>query len=129
MPSGVGEVWGVRGSPEGSRIATLSWSVANDSMTVHVATLPDGHFTRWAAFLCEAGTVAWQGDGSLLVSVDRSAGIAALYRIRGPGRVESLGTIPRPVEGISASLDGRRISLRTRETRGDVWLAHIGKAR
>jgi len=43
--------------------------------------------------------------------------------------IERLGTIPRPTDMVTASLDLRRLAVRTRDFRGDVWLAHLAPAR
>ena len=52
----------------------------------------------------------------------------ALYRVRGPGQVERLGTIQRPVVSISVSGDLRRVTVGTREYKGDAWMYKV-KAR
>jgi tRNA A-37 threonylcarbamoyl transferase component Bud32 len=118
----------VRASPDHLRLASLAESVTEDSGFLDVTILPDGQLTRWAAFklgFFGRSGVWWLADGSLAVWAQKSEDEDVLYRVRGPGRVERLGAIPRALEDVSMSRDGRRIALVTREFRGDVWLAHL----
>jgi hypothetical protein len=48
-----------------------------------------------------------------------------LYRVRGPRRVDRLGTIPRPVTSFSASKDLRRAAVVTQEYHGDAWMSRV----
>ena len=128
-PTGMGTMYYLAASTDGSRIVVGAWNATLDSSLVYVITLSDRRATRWAAFLAEGATYQFLGDGSLLAVVNETVETAALYRVRGPGRVERLGTIPRPVDFVSASLDARRVTVRTRDFHGDVWLAHLGPAR
>ena len=56
----------------------------------------------------------------------------ALYRVRGPGRSERVGTIPLPVpttEGMAVAGDGRRITVVTRRNRNDIWMVKVASVR
>lgn len=120
------DVTGAAGRPW---LASIAFNVDQDSAFLDVTVLPEGRATRWATF--KAGSkvplVSWLADGSLVLWNQETETTATLYRVRGPGRVERLGTIPRPLESFSTSLDGRRVVLVTNEFRGDVWLAHVAR--
>jgi hypothetical protein len=128
-PDGVEMLNNLNGSPDGSRVALTGWNAAYDSMLVYVTALSDRRATRWAAFFCEGGSPMWLGDGSLLLRVMETPETVTLYRVRGPGRVERLGAIPRPADDVSVSLDGRHVTVRTLDFRGDVFLAHLAPGR
>ena len=113
--------------PEGSQLTTMGWTANLESLTVHVISQPEGRATRWATFFCEGASMRWLADGSIVAVVMESQRIATVYRVRGPGRVEKLGTIPRPVEGVDVSRDGRRAVVLTKEFHRDIWLARVAR--
>ena len=48
-----------------------------------------------------------------------------LLQLRGPGQLKRLGTIPRPVAGVSLSRDLKRALIVERSYRGDAWMSRI----
>ncbi|HEV2181799.1 MAG TPA: hypothetical protein VGR59_15835, partial [Gemmatimonadaceae bacterium] len=52
---------------------------------------------------------------------------AAIYRLHGPGRMERLGTIPRPVFDVSVANDLRRAVVTVRDYHADAWMTRILK--
>jgi hypothetical protein len=48
-----------------------------------------------------------------------------LQRVRGPGRIEVLGTIPRPVFRVTVSDDMRKAAVTVRQRHGDVWRSRV----
>ncbi len=126
LPEGVARAFGVSASPYDARLATFGWNATGDSILVHVISLSEGRATRWAAFFGEGmHGVFWLADGSILIAVAETQGSATVYRIRGPGQIERVGTVPRPIEGFGVSRDGRRVLIRTVESRDDIWLARL----
>ncbi|TMC67303.1 MAG: hypothetical protein E6J18_16345 [Chloroflexi bacterium] len=100
--------------------------MTGDSILVHVIALPGGRATRWAAFFGEGvHGVYWLTDRSIMIAVAETQGSATVYRARGPGQIERAGTVPRPIEGFGVSRDGRRVLIRTVESRDDIWLARL----
>jgi len=88
--------------------------------------LPDGQPALWATFFGEdVAKAAFLADGSVVIPVWETQESVTLYRLRGPGRIERVGTIPRPVDQIRVTSDGRRVVVSTREFQGDIWLARI----
>jgi len=126
VPEGNESVWLLGAASDGTRLVTIGWNTTEDSLRVHVFSLPDGHATRWATFFAEdAAPPVVLADGSVMVPVYETQEFATLYRLRGPGRIERVGTIPRPLELIRVSADGRRLAATTRESHGDIWLARL----
>ena len=108
------------------RLAYTGWREgALDSLGVHVLNLADGTDTRWGAFLTEGAVVSWLNDGSILVKSQEMLGEYHLYRLRGPGRVESLGAVPRELYGFSVSADLRHAAVATRDYHADAWLYRV----
>ena len=125
-PDRNGNVFSVAAAPDGARLVTIGWNATNDSMRVHVISLPDGQPARWATFFGEgAANTTFLADGSVVIPVWETQESVTLYRLRGPGRIERVGTIPRPVDQIRVASDGRRVVVSTREFQGDIWLARI----
>ena len=68
---------------------------------------------------------AFLADGSVVIPVWETQESVTLYRLRGPGHIERVGTIPRPVDLMRVASDGRRVVVSTREFQGDIWIARI----
>jgi len=127
-PDPNGNVFSVAAAPDGARLVTIGWNATNDSMRVHMISLPDGRPTRWATFFGEdVAKAKFLADGSVVIPVWETQESVTLYRLRGPGRIERVGTIPRPVDQMSVASDGRRVIVSTRELQGDIWLARIAR--
>jgi hypothetical protein len=129
-----GEVflWDLEGASGRRWIATMASNAGIDSVFLEVWTLPEGRPTRWASLKGSIETylaMAWLADGSLVLCNLDAETSATIYRIRGPGRVERMATIPRAIQGFSMSQDGQRLVLLTNDFRGDVWLARVGRVR
>jgi hypothetical protein len=129
LPLADERVEAVSATPDGAHIVTCGWDATFDSILVHVVELPEGRASRWAAFLSEGCGVWGLADGSVLIAILETQASVTLYRLRAPGRIERLGTIPRPVEALSPSHDARRVVVLTRDFHGDVWLARVAPAR
>jgi hypothetical protein len=80
---------------------------------------PVGHGIRGK---CRHGV---SSDGSILFVVFKTAQTAAVYRLRGPGRMELLGTIPRPVSHVSIANDLDRALVTARDYHADAWMVRI----
>jgi len=127
-PDRNGNVFSVAAAPDGARLVTIGWNATNDSMRVHVISLPDGQPARWATFFGEGtAKTTFLADRSVVIPVWETQESVTLYRLRGPGRIERVGTIPRPVDQMSVASDGRRVVVSTREFQGDIWLARIAR--
>jgi hypothetical protein len=120
-------------------LASVALNAGQDSAFVDVTVLPSGRITRWATFKTAAGSatpgsglqwprVSWLADGSLVLWTQETEAAGTLYRIRGPARVERLGTISGALQSFSISIDGHRAVLVTNQFKGDVWLARVARA-
>ncbi|HKC46424.1 MAG TPA: protein kinase, partial [Gemmatimonadales bacterium] len=129
IPEGDESVWRLGASRDGARVVTVGWNATEDSMLVHELSLVDGRATHWATFFGEsASRPVVLADGSVMIAIAETRDANTLYRLRGPGHVERVGTIPRPLIALAVSVDGRRVVVTTSETRGDIWLARVGPA-
>ena len=120
-------------------LASVATNAGQDSAFVNVTVLPNGPTTHWATFRTAAGSatpgsgiewprVSWLADSSLVLWSQETETATTLYHIRAPALVERLGTIPRAAQSFSISLDGHRAAFVVNEFKGDVWLAHVGRA-
>jgi len=110
----------------GSQLAIMGWkAVTNDSIVISVVKLADSSMTPWAAMFGEDGGMHWLPDGSLMVWIWTTQESVSLYRVRGPGRVTSLGVVARPIYGFRASDDLRRAAVVVRNYHGDAWMSRV----
>jgi serine/threonine protein kinase len=112
---------------DGATLAVLGWGPApnTDTLGVSMLSLQDGTFTPWASIVAEAGDGSILPDHSILVEVAETFETVTLYHVRGPGQVERLGTIPRPVQRLSVSNDLKRAAIVTRDYHGDAWMYRV----
>jgi tRNA A-37 threonylcarbamoyl transferase component Bud32 len=106
---------------DGERFVVTAWtSASDDSLGVGVLSTSDGSFTPWATVAVEGGTARILPDGSILVQAYETSQTVTLYRLRGPGRMKRLGTIPRAVTTMDVANDLHRATVVTRGRRFSV---------
>ncbi|MEP7326093.1 MAG: protein kinase [Gemmatimonadota bacterium] len=113
-------------SPDGGEVAFIGYDVATyDSLGLSVMSLGDGKVTPWVTYFGENVNFGWLPDHSILLRLWESQETVTLYRVRGPGQVEKLGTIPRAVTSFGVSDDLHRATVVTREYHGDAWMSRV----
>ncbi len=113
-------------SRDGSKLAIVGWSAPDgDSLGLSVFSTRDGSESHWSTVFGEDGGLDWLADGSILLFNQATNDTYTLQRVRGPGQVEQLGAILRPITGASVSRDLRRMSIITRERHGDAWSMRV----
>jgi hypothetical protein len=119
---------GLGASRDGSKLAIVGWSApAGDSLGLYVLSLPDGAETRWSTVFGEDAGFQWLADGSIMLYSEATNDTWALHHVRGPGQVDQLGALPRPITGVTVSGDMRRMSITTRDRHGDAWKMRVVK--
>ncbi len=115
---------GVEG--DGLRLLYTGANVAFDSVRIEVVSLADGREQAWATLPAGEGLDAgWLDDGSILVEEYGTPETRTFFRLRSPGRLDSLGTILRPVFGVEVSADLKRAVVSTRLYHGDAWMYRV----
>ncbi|MGE5686774.1 MAG: hypothetical protein ACM34D_04655, partial [Gemmatimonadota bacterium] len=80
--------------------------------------------TRLAAFAPSINADgSWVSGGRLLILNSARPWSCSLYRVGGPGQVDTVGTIPRPCAFVQGMPDGRRVAVTVRDFQSDIWLA------
>jgi hypothetical protein len=79
----------------------------------------------WATSPAEQGGARFLADGSVLFAPWDTPESIVLYRVREPGRMERLGSAPRPTAGLSVSGDLKRVALLESTYRGDAYMSRI----
>jgi hypothetical protein len=121
-----GELTNVAADPTGQRLAITGWNAGTyDSIGVAVAPVGGGPLTTWAVSAAEQGRGRFLGDGSLLFAPWDTPESAVLYRVTDPGRLERLGSVPRPIAGISLSNDLKRAAVLESDYHGDAYMSRI----
>jgi hypothetical protein len=113
-------------SPDGRRLVLGGWNAATeDSMYILVVPTAGGTPVRWASSFAETAYAQWLDESSLLFPVWLGQQSVSLFRIREPGRMESIGKIPHLASLASFSTDLKRATLGWRDYRGDAWMYRV----
>ena len=116
-------------SADGRFVAFTGWKAPDeDSLGVGVLTLADGTMSRWYSTFAVGLELGPLADGGFALIALETEQTQTIYRLRGPGQAERLGTIPRPIASFQLSQNGRngrrhpRISRRRLDEQGDQAL-------
>ncbi len=121
-----GELVGLSSDPAGQRLAITGWNAGTyDSVGVAVVPVVGGTPVLWAASAAEQGAAGFLDDGAILFTPWDTPESAVLYRVAVPGRLERLGSVPRPIAGISPSKDLRRVAVLESNYHGDAYMSRI----
>jgi hypothetical protein len=114
---------------DGENVALTGWGPAPgvDTLGVSVLSLRDGTSTQWISMAAEGGWAAFLPDHSMLLQIRETQETVILYRLRGPGQLQRLGAIPRPVERLTVSDDLKRAAIVTRDYHGDAWMYRVAR--
>jgi len=125
-PKGAGRIDGFDVDRTGTRIVMESWSATmSDSMTVSSGPTQGGALEPWITLRLEDGRARFLPDGSLVFVTYPTAESAALWRLRAPGKAESMGTVMHPLGYITVSDDLKRAAVQVVDYHGDAWLSKV----
>jgi eukaryotic-like serine/threonine-protein kinase len=118
----------VEASPDGSQLLFDGWGGAtSDSLRASVVPAAGGTPTTWGTSFADSGYPHWLADGSIVFVVWSGQDEVALTRLAGPGRSESLGTVPHPARRLDVSGDLKHATIRWLDYKGDAWLYRVVK--
>jgi hypothetical protein len=121
-----GELVGLRSDPTGQRLAMTGWNAGTyDSVGVAVVPAAGGTPVLWATSAAEQVGADFLNDGSILFAPWDTPESAVLYKVSGPGRLDRLGAVTRPIAGISVSNDLGRIAVLESNYHGDAFMSRI----
>ncbi len=128
LPAWYTNLMAISGSPDGGKIAVTGWSApSGDSLGVSTLSVADGSEVHLATEFGESGGAVWLDDRTLLFVRAAAGETYALERIRGPGAIERLGSIPRPLSAVNVSRDLKHMAAVSRDQHGDAWTMHVVK--
>jgi len=96
-----------------------------DSIGVGVLTLEDGSTVQWESRFGDWRSLTLLTDGSALVQMAENQESLSFHKLLGPGRVQALGTPPRPLAGVTVSRDLKRATAIESDYRADAWLSKV----
>ncbi len=129
-PAWFGVLFQVNADPTGRRIGMSGWNRSTfDTLGVAVVSSDGGVPEMWATHFAELGGMMFLADGSVGFEVWPSQETASVYRVPAPGRLQLVGTVPRPVSDLTASADLRRVAFDTKDYHGDAWMSRVVKSR
>lgn len=128
MPSWFVGVGRLSIDPAERQLAMMGWNTgSNDSLGIAVAPIEGGKATMWGAMFAEDGSLSFLYDGSIYFTPYDTPQSQVLYRLRGPGQMERLGSVPRTTVGVSASDDLKRAAIVETSHRGDAYMSRVVK--
>jgi roadblock/LC7 domain-containing protein len=127
-PAWFGTLSDVEASADGSRLLYTGWNTGtSDSTRLDVVPTSGGAPTSWTTSFAEGAYAQWLEDGSILFVVWSGEETVGLSKVRGPGQVEALGTVPHVAGAVSVSSDLARATIGWRDYHGDAWLYRVVK--
>jgi hypothetical protein len=121
-----GELTGLAADPSGRSLAMTGWNAGTfDSVGLAVVPAAGGTPVLWATSAAEQGGASFLNDGSILFTPWDTPESAVLYKVSGPGRLDRLGAVTRPIAGISVSHDLERIAVLESNYHGDAFMSRI----
>jgi hypothetical protein len=126
QPAWFASLSGQSHDPGRPRLAVSGWNTgSNDTLGVIVIPLDGGAPVTWVRAFSESGSGHFLVDGTLLLTNRATQEFMSLVRVRTPGHLEIIGTIPRPVRAVSVSDDLRRAAVTTSDYHGDAWMSRV----
>jgi Protein kinase domain/WD40-like Beta Propeller Repeat len=96
-----------------------------DSAGVAALTLDDGKSTLWATHFAEDARVMAASAHQAVFAVATTQDSWSLFGLDGPGAMKPLGTIGRPIFGLSVSEDLGRSAIMVLDYRADAWMNQV----
>jgi hypothetical protein len=126
MPQWYAGIFQLASDPARHRVLYVGFGRAtNDSASVGVLSLDDGKQTIWATHFAEGARIASITAHQALFSVSTTQDSWSLFALDGPGQETPLGTIGRPLWGLSVSADLARATVMVLDYRADAWLNRV----
>jgi hypothetical protein len=123
-PQTIGRLVGLRADSAGRIIATV-FSRTEDSLVVLQVPTDGSAWTVWAELSAEGGYGVPLAGGGVLIIAFHSQQSVTVYSASAPGRLTTLGTVPRPVDRLSVSRRGRRVAVQAADHFGDAWMSKV----
>jgi hypothetical protein len=98
-----------------------------DSLGVAAVDLSTGTVTKWGTTFAEDGLISLLDGGSVLLSVRHTEDRVELYKLTGPGMMQSLGSPAVPIYLSSVSGDLQRTTAIQRTYNADAWMYTVVK--
>ena len=99
----------------------------NDSLGVASVDVSTGVVTRWGATYAEDGSISLLDGGGVLLAVHHTEERINLYKLTGPGAMQSLGSPSVPLFWVSVSGDLKRATAVERTYNADAWMYSVVK--
>jgi Protein kinase domain/WD40-like Beta Propeller Repeat len=115
-------------SPDGKHLLMIGWGApSEDSARLSVLNLTDGSVRPVRTFYAEFARANWLADGSIMLAQWDTQESVSLFHILDSGAAERLGTIPRPIAGITVDRYLKHAAVTLRDYHGDAWMSRVVK--
>ena len=120
--AGIGQLSADRAS---RRVFYMGFGATGDSAGIAALTLDDGKSTLWATHFAETAQVTAAAAHQVVFAVATTQDSWSLFGLDGPGATKALGTIGRPIVGLSVSRDLGRSAIMVLDYRADAWMNQV----
>ncbi len=128
LPAWYAAVYQLYSEPSGQRIFFTGFNKPSaDTIGVSAVSLSDASTVQWASMFADRGYLTPLADGSEFFSVAQTQETLSFFKLTGPGKIERIGTSPRPVRLVSVSQDLKRAVASDRDYRADAWMNRVIK--
>ena len=111
----------------GRVFVTGSNRTTGDTLGVAAVDLSSGAVTKWGTTFAEWGGISLLDGGGVVLGVHHTAERIELYKLTGPGAMQSLGSPAVPLFLTSASGDLKRTAAVARDYTADAWMYTVVK--
>ena len=128
LPSWFGRFFQVIADPTHGRLFVTGFNRAtNDSIGVAAIDVSTGAVTKWGETFAEDGWISLLDGGAVILGAHHSAERVELYKLTGPGAMQSLGSPAVPLFWGSVSGDLKRATAVERTYNADAWMYTVAK--
>lgn len=98
-----------------------------DTLGVAAVDLASGTVTKWGSTFAEDGAISLLGGGAVFLAAHHTEDRYDLYKLTGPGAMQSLGSPNVPLFQVSVSADLKRATAVERNYNADAWMYNVVK--
>ncbi|MGH7649800.1 MAG: hypothetical protein ACREND_16940, partial [Gemmatimonadaceae bacterium] len=128
LPAWFGQFISVIADSAHGRVFVTGWNRStNDTIGVAAVDLSTGVVTKWGATFAEDGLISLLDGGGVLLMAHRTEERIELFKLTGPGAMQSLGSPAVPLYLASVSRDLKRATAVERNYDADAWMYTVVK--
>ena len=128
LPDWFSRFYQVIADPAHGRLFVIGFNRStNDTLGVAAVDVSTGTVTKWGETFAEDGGISLLDGGAVMLGAHRTADRFELYKLTGPGAMQSLGSPAVPLLWSTVSADLERATAMERTYNADAWMYTVVK--